>query len=226
MNPFTAGIRLGTHPSRKLLKHENSKIHKRAHTKYSNTNTDTGSYKKKSTIIDMLNDSQEKRDNIERNRNRDYVASLVKTVHFIVRKRWALDSTDEFINMLQELGTADVTEYLKFHPKLKYTSWISITELVQSISHVLEADILAAIRKADHYALLADESSDDSHREQFAILARFEFKAGRVDDYYLGLIEVRRTDAASLMQAIEGFLIAKGIDIKKQYLLVLMVVTP
>ena len=64
------------------------------------------------------------------------------------------------------------------------------------------------------YSLLADESSDDSHQEQFAILCRFSFKC-KVDDYYLGLIEVTGTDSASLMEAIERFLMAKGIDITK-----------
>ena len=84
-----------------------------------------------------------------------------------------------------------------------------------SINSCLEEELLDALRKTDMYSLLADESSDDSHREQFVILCRFSLKC-KVDDYYLGLMEqVTGTDSASLMEAIERFLMAKGIDITK-----------
>ena len=131
-----------------------------------------------------------------------------------MRQRWALDSIDKFLEFLEGLGTPDVVEFIKLHPKLRYTSYSSVTEVLMSINSCLEEELLDALRKADMYSLLADESSDDSHREQFAILCRFSFKC-KVDDYYLGLIEVTGTDSASLMEAIERFLMAKGIDITK-----------
>ena len=52
--------------------------------------------------------------------------------------------------------------------------------------------------------------------EQFAILVRFPCDKS-VRDHFLGIIHVERTDAASLMQAIEIFLQAKGVDIKKAF---------
>lgn len=60
---------------------------------------------------------------------------------------------------------------------------------------------------------LADESSYESRREEFAILAQFR-RDGKVGDHYLGLIEVQRTDTESLMKEIERFLIAKGIRVE------------
>ena len=118
-----------------------------------------------------------------------------------------------YLKFLEGLGTPDV-ESIKLHPKLRYTSYSSVTEVLMSINSCLQEELLDALRKADMYSLLADESSDDSHREQFAILCRFSFKC-KVDDYYLGLIEVTGTDSASLMEAIERFLMAKGNDITK-----------
>lgn len=40
-------------------------------------------------------------------------------------------------------------------------------------------------------------------------------KKNRLVDHYLGIINVDRTDAESLQNAIESFLLAKGLDVTK-----------
>ena len=67
------------------------------------------------------------------------------------------------------------------------------------------------MRKCDYFSLLANESSDEANRTQFAILIRCLVNR-YVDDHLLGIINVSRTDAATLMGEIERFLLAKGVD--------------
>ena len=114
----------------------------------------------------------------------------------------------------ESLGTNDIVNYIQVHPDLKYTSSTSVSDIISAINCCLESEMLEKVRNADAYALLTDKSSDESHREQFAILAKFKI-GSTVGDYYLGIIEVQRTDAASLMAAIEHFLIAKGVNTSK-----------
>lgn len=72
------------------------------------------------------------------------------------------------------------------------------------------------INHYDVYALLADESSDNGHWEQFAGLIRFPNQDNStVNELYLGPFTLQRTDAARLVQAIEQFLLARGLDIPK-----------
>lgn len=99
---------------------------------------------------------------------------------------------------------------------MKYASSTIATELLQSISLFLVNQMLEKLRNAPYYSLLADESSDKARKEQFAILVRFPCEQV-ITDTFLGMIHVQRTDAASLMNAIEIYLNAKQIDIKKAY---------
>ena len=45
----------------------------------------------------------------------------------------------------------------------------------------------------DHYAILADESSDASHKEQLALCIRFVDKSGRGCERFLGVVHVANT---------------------------------
>jgi hypothetical protein len=62
--------------------------------------------------------------------------------------------------------------------------------------------------------LLADESTDEANRTQFAILIRF-LQNGSIDYHFLGTVNVKRADSASLMNAISPFLISKDTEIKR-----------
>ena len=89
-----------------------------------------------------------------------------------------------------------------------------MSELLKCIDCVVEQDNLAKLRKAESYALLADEPSDEAHREQFAVLVRFK-DCRQIKELFLGIIELKRTDAESFMTAIQNFLTTKGVDITK-----------
>ena len=193
VNRFVSGVLLGTHPSRKLRKHDGSKTHLAACKKQAMLSDST----QKPQILDMLQHGAEKQNAAELKRNQHYITALIKTVYFVIRQRWAVDSISDIMEHSESLGTNDIVNYIQVHPELKYTSSTSVSDIISAINCCLESEMLEKVRNADAYALLADESSDESHREQFAILAKFKI-GSTVGDYYLGIIEVQRTDAASL----------------------------
>jgi len=85
---------------------------------------------------------------------------------------------------------------------------------LESIGSYIQSSLLEKINKCKYIALLADESTDEANRTQFAILIRCLIGT-EVDDHFVGLVHVKRTDAASLMAAIEEFLTAKAIPMAK-----------
>jgi hypothetical protein len=85
------------------------------------------------------------------------------------------------------------------------------------ISHRIQSQIIQwcalQIRKQiteergdDHYAILADDSSDVSHKEQLALCLRFVDKLGRPCEHFLAVVHVSDANSFSLMKAIEALL--------------------
>ena len=212
--PFAEnGVKLGTHPSRKLDKHEKSKFHELSCKLYHGGFLESNSSK---SVLQLLRDQNQEIQDEKQRRSAAYMEVLFKTTFFMIKRRWAVsDNLDEMIQFLaNDLNFSKVTDHLEVYPNAKYTSHMSVSEIVQSISGVLEEDILNDLRQAEWFALLADESSDVANREQFAVIVRFVWK-GNVREEYLGLIHLDRGDAESLMKAIESFLIAKGVNIQR-----------
>ena len=58
----------------------------------------------------------------------------------------------------------------------------------------------------DHFAILADESSDVSHKEQLAVCLRFIDKSARPCEHFLGVVHVSDTTSLSLKEAIQSLL--------------------
>jgi hypothetical protein len=65
----------------------------------------------------------------------------------------------------------------------------------------------------EHYAILADESSDIAHKEQLALCLRYVDKMGRPCEHFLGVVHVDDTTSLSLKEAIEGLLVSHGLTI-------------
>ncbi|KAJ8303650.1 hypothetical protein KUTeg_018760 [Tegillarca granosa] len=211
-SPFaTTGTVLGTHPTRKLAKHNESSYHEKATFAYMSGGN-------KNSVLSMLKANDDKMKSEKKIRNRQYIECLFKTAYFMLRKRWGIsENLADMIQFLKDdLQYSPVVGYSEGKTNVHYMSKQSIQEIISSISFSLEDDILSSLRKAKWFALLADESTDDSHREQFAIIARYLGDGNsKIVESFLGLVNVQRADAESLMTAIETFLIAKHIDINK-----------
>jgi hypothetical protein len=65
----------------------------------------------------------------------------------------------------------------------------------------------------DHYAILADEASDISHRQQLAICLSCIDKLGRPCEHFFGVVHVRDTTSLSLKEAIQDLLVGHGLTL-------------
>jgi hypothetical protein len=65
------------------------------------------------------------------------------------------------------------------------------------------------------FAILADESSDVSHKEQLALCLRYVDKLGRPCEHFIGVVHVDDTTSSSLKNAIETVLVSHGLSMTR-----------
>lgn len=133
----------------------------------------------------------------------------------MIRKRWALRiNFEELVRFIADLGVEELSSYLDKSPSVTYLSSTSVTDIIEAISRPIEEELLSSLRNAKYFALLADESTDEANREQFSIMCKW-LHNNEVKGHYMGLIHVKKTDALSLLTAIEQFFMAKNVDLTK-----------
>ncbi|XBH89628.1 hypothetical protein VPH35_081487 [Triticum aestivum] len=121
-----------------------------------------------------------------------------------------------FIELLKWLAinSEEVNKYvLKNAPgNCKLTSHQIQNQIIQCCAVHTRNQIIEQVGD-DHYAILADESSDVSHKEQLALCLRFVDKVGRPSEHFLGVVHVSDTIALSLKEAIQTLLANHGLTI-------------
>lgn len=146
--------------------------------------------------------------------NRKYIKNLLKTLYFMVRKKW--DNTDNLEELLKFLGNDLEFTCLREHLKksdITYLSAGSVDQLLTCISNKIESDTLNTLNNEVCFAIMADETCDEGNLEQFAVYCKIAYEGST--EHYLGIIQVENNTAEGLMTALSDFLIAKGIGIKK-----------
>lgn len=88
-----------------------------------------------------------------------------------------------------------------------YTSRKSIQEMLKCMSDIIEEDILADLRKSEHFSLMFDETTDCSVREQMTLRGRYIDGEGDIKVKFLKLHECL-TDRVTLdAETISGIVI-------------------
>ncbi|XP_045208368.2 uncharacterized protein LOC123560182 [Mercenaria mercenaria] len=206
---FIDGTSLSDHPERKFSTHDKSNSHMKAHEWYTSSLIKQGALEKAFKNAEKTNLSEK-----EIKQNREYVGTLITSLYYIIRNRWSLNSFDGFIETPADLECPSILQYYNANPTVKYKSSTSTKEILDVIDKYFEKSILEEVRSCDFYSILADESTDDANRTQFAVLIRC-LSDGDVQEHLVGIINVKKTDAASLMDAIQIFLNSHDIDITK-----------
>ena len=121
-----------------------------------------------------------------------------------------------FLELLKWLAanSEEVNKYvLKNAPgNCKLTSHQIQHQIIQCCAQLTRKQIIDQLGD-EHYAILADESSDVSHKEQLALCLRFVDKVGRPCEHFLGVVHVSDTTSLSLKEAIETLLTDHGLTI-------------
>ena len=191
-----------------LDKHALSVVHKFAQDKYN-------LFVKKGTKIDSVIVKVSEQDQVE------YKARLtysLRCLRFILRQGMASHGHDESEESTNKGNFLELMEWLAGNNEevnkvvLKnapgnciLTSPCIQKQIIRCCSMETTKNIVEELGD-DYFAILADESSDMSHREQLVVCLRYVDKLGRVCERFLGVIHVPGTTSLQLKTAIQSLL--------------------
>ncbi|KAL9669670.1 hypothetical protein QQ045_007217 [Rhodiola kirilowii] len=90
-------------------------------------------------------------------------------------------------------------------------------KIQKDIVHCFSQEVIRRIIEEigdDVFALLVDESSDVSYKEQMAVILRFVDKYGIIKERFIGVIHVKDTSSMSLKTAIDSLFSEYGLSLK------------
>ena len=93
----------------------------------------------------------------------------------------------------------------------RYTSKTIQNELVEVIGDSIQNDIIAEVKQAKFYSVIADEVTDTANKEELSLSLRFVFN-GRVKEVFVDFVEVERITGQVLAQAILQWLSTHGLS--------------
>lgn len=215
------GVVFKDHISRQLEKHVKSEHHNKAENKYK---TAQSAYVQQSvkksgrtstTIYQQIKKQASNNSKDEKSKNREVLKKMFRTIYFICRQQWAQRSYGELIKFIAAMGVHDLQEHIETAPAYAtYLSDKTASELIDIIGNHLENKLLMSAREASFFTLLADESTDEQNREQMVIFIKWPSESDN-RSHFAGIINVEKTDAESLMNAIQMFCVGKGLDLAK-----------
>lgn len=98
--------------------------------------------------------------------------------------------------------------YVESHPgSTSYLSPLVQNEFIHMMAAAVRESLLQRIRKAKYYGIMFDTTPDQAHREQMSEVVRyvevdFDKKSVKVEESFLGFIQVRKKDAESFVEVI------------------------
>jgi len=99
-----------------------------------------------------------------------------------------------------------------------YLSPIIQNQLINCIGDEIRSNIVTKANRSRFISIMADETTDASTKEQISVCVRYLSSLDgkmEVNEDFLGLIEVEKTDAATLADAIIKNLLEWGVDVTK-----------
>ena len=152
----------------------------------------------------------------ERRRNRELIKQLTRSLYFLVKHR--MPHTTTFEDLI-ELQIDNGNEQLETHKRTcpsnaTYVSKATTSELLSSISHCIEGDLLMRLKASQFISIMADESADVSSKEELSVCGRW-LESGKPVEHFLGIIHAQEVNAESLTRYLLKFLQEKGISLKK-----------
>ena len=128
------------------------------------------------------------------------------------------ESEGNYIQMLSLIGstcTADdngmFTDWMN-----RKTIWTSLTvpeEMIQLMANTVISNVIQKVKGIVFYALMADETSDISNKEQLSVCVRTVGDNVEVHEYVLVLYDLVSCDAETVVDAILDVLVRFGIDL-------------
>lgn len=159
----------------------------------------------------LLNDMREKQQ-----QNRVLMLKQLSTVRTLARQGLALRGHCEGESNLQQflnLRSEDCNDLKSWLSNAAYLSHDIVNEQIDIMGQNLLRNILADIRDAQFFAVIADEVRDVSNHEQLGISIRWVDKEMEVQESFIGLIDLPKCDAATITSVIRDILLRCSLPI-------------
>ena len=128
----------------------------------------------------------------EKEQARDILLLIISSICFLARQGLALrgDHSDESANLLQllHLRAKDKPQLLKWLKKnaQKHTAPENQNELLELMAHGVLRKVLIDIRESPFLAIMVDETTDKSNKEQLTFVIRWVSNDFTVSEDFLG----------------------------------------
>lgn len=152
---------------------------------------------------------------------RDMLRIILSSVRFLARQGLTLrgNNSDAESNLLQllKLRSEDCPQLHTWlqRERLKYTSHECQNEMLEIMACTVQRRILSKITESPFLALMVDKTTDISNKEQLVFVIRRTDADLNVHEDFLGMHEMKSTDAESITSTIKTVLLRLGIPIAK-----------
>ena len=149
---------------------------------------------------------------------RDNMLILLSSLKYLLRQGLAIRGHEEMngnlmqLLLLQAKGNCALQSFIT---DKHYLSNDIINEIIKLMGRTVLQQLLVEIRKAGWFSLIADETTDVSHKEQLCIAIRWVDNLFQINKMPLELINVPKTDADTITHLIKDFLIRMSLPIGK-----------
>ena len=152
---------------------------------------------------------------------RDMLLVILSSVRFLARQGLALrgDGSDASANLIQllRLRAEDNPAVLKWLDKSarKHTAPENQNEMLQIMAHHVLRKILEKIHSSPFLAVMVDETTDKSNKEQLTLVVRWIGEDFVVSEEFLGLYTLSSIDAQSIVDAMKDAFVRFQIPMAK-----------
>ena len=153
---------------------------------------------------------------IDQKYRREMLMKVLSTLRFLLQQGLPIRGhKEEDSNLIQLLKcrSEDIQDLQCWLDNGKYLSHDIINEMIEIMAHEVLRSILAEVKDAKWFALIADETRDISGVEQFAVSLRWVDTCYNVYEDIIGMVEVDQTDAATLSSTLKDVLIRCGLPL-------------
>ena len=146
--------------------------------------------------------------------NRKALIGSLQILYWLVREEIAHTTTFVSLRDLAIHLDCDYLRDLNLGGNAHYSSEQCISELLQSLSAVIEEHILSDLTSSEFFALMTDESTDTSVLKQLALMVRYATGEG-IKTSYLNIRDLVNGRAETIESALLQVLRDKSIDVTK-----------
>ena len=185
-------------------KHEKSLCHREAFMKFNAS--------KAPSVIEVANTALLKTQEIRRS----MLLKQLSCLKFLLRQGLAIRghlNMEGNLYQLMKCRSEDIPNFNRWIEDGKYQSLEIENEIIELMAKSLVRQLIQEIKSAEYFSLIVDETRDISGKEQLALSVRWVNGSYEIFEDLIGLIEVEKTDAVSLVSTIKGALTSVGLSL-------------